>query len=71
MNSSATLKIFVTEVQPVKWAMSWPESSGSVPESKRATEAIPQPTREPVTKGLLERSDSGELPARNAGFLTV
>ena len=65
------LKTFFTEVEPLKWAASWPESMERIPASSRATEAVPPPTREPNTRELLKRSDSGELPARYAGFLEV
>jgi hypothetical protein len=65
------LRIFFTEVEPVKWATKLPENIESIPEENRATDALPPPTRGPVTKELLGRSDSGELPARYAGFLEV
>ena len=65
------LKTFFTEVEPLKWAASWPESMERIPASSRATEAVPPPTRGPNTRELLKRSDSGELPARYAGFLEV
>ncbi|HEY5813386.1 MAG TPA: phage integrase N-terminal SAM-like domain-containing protein, partial [Terrimicrobiaceae bacterium] len=65
------LRIFFSEVEPVKWATNWPESIESIPERTRAADVVRAPTRGQVTKQLLKRSDSGELPARYTGFLEV
>ncbi len=65
------LKIFFTEVEPVGWATKWPERIEPIPETNPTAEVVRPPTRGPATKELLGRSDSGEVPARYAGFLEV
>ena len=58
------LRIFFTEVDPLKWAANWPESIEPIAGRIRAADAVPSPTRGPATSELLERADSGDLPAR-------
>jgi site-specific recombinase XerD len=65
------LRIFFTEVEPLNWAAHWPEGIERICGRIRATDAVRPPTRGPATGELLKRSDSGDLPARYAGFLDV